>query len=360
MSSLLTAFIASLFLTFLIIHSRLSHENHSGDMADAGIQKLHLVTIPRVGGIGIFFGLIAGLTLHIISTPYESITWQLPLIASIPFAIGLSEDISKKVGVRIRLMAVAISACLASYFLDLKISSIDIAGIDYLLSFPGLTIAITVFAITGLTNSYNIIDGLNGLSSMTGMLAASCLAYLAYRLGDTTLLFLSLVLLAAILGFFILNYPRGHIFLGDGGAYLIGFWIAILSICLSYKHTQVSPWFALLINAYPVTETLFTIYRRSFYKNSSAMDADRLHLHSLIYRRILHSHALKTENKFIGKNSKAAPYLWIINLITLVPAILWWDKTGMLIGAFIIYFTVYLWLYKKIISFQTPKWLLFK
>lgn len=360
MSSLLTTLITSLFLTFLIIHSRLSHENHSGDMTGSGIQKLHLVTIPRVGGIGIFFGLIAGVSLHIISAPYESIAWQLPLLASVPFAIGLSEDISKKVGVRVRLMAVVISGYLASYFLDLKISSIDIAGIDYLLSFPGLAIAITVFAITGLTNSYNIIDGLNGLSSMTGMLAASCLAYLAYRLGDSTLLFLSLALLAAILGFFILNYPRGHIFLGDGGAYLIGFWIAVLSIWLTCTHTQVSPWFALLINAYPVTETLFTIYRRSFYKNSSAMDADRLHLHSLIYRRIFHPHAGKNNNAWINTNAKSAPYLWIINLITLVPAILWWDKTGILIGAFILYFTVYLWLYIKIVSFQIPKWLFCK
>lgn len=359
MSSLILTFLISFLITFLAIHFQHLHQKHTGDVSNSGIQKFHLDTIPRIGGLGIFMGLSAGIILRLQSVSYDPIAWILPLVACIPFFIGLSEDITKKIGVRLRLLTVLIASFLASHYLDLQIRNMGIPGTDYLLTIPALAIPITLFAITGLTNAYNIIDGINGLSSMVGILAAACLAYLGYLLGDGVLLFLSLILVAATLGFFIINYPRGLIFLGDGGAYLIGFWVAILSIWLTSRHPQVSPWFVLLINAYPITETLFTIYRRSIYRKSHAMNADRLHLHSLIYRRILHTNTPKSELDLININAKTAPYLWILNSVTLVPALLWWDKTVVLVLFFILYFLLYVWLYARIISFRIPRWLSF-
>ena len=356
MASLISAFLVSFLLNFLIIHFRSVHQNHTGDTSNSGIQKFHLNTIPRIGGLSIFMGLCASIFLRLQSVSYDPIAWLLPLLTSIPFAIGLLEDITKKIGVRLRLLAVLIAAFLASHYLDLQIPKMGIPGIDYLLTIPALAIPITLFAITGLTNAYNIVDGLNGLSSMIGMLAASSLAYMGYLLGDGALLFLSLILVAATMGFFIMNYPRGSIFLGDGGAYLIGFWIAILSIWLTSRHAQVSPWFVLLINAYPITETLFTIYRRSIYRKTHAMSADRLHLHSLIYRRILHTNTPKSELDLIYANAKTAPYLWTLNAVALVPALLWWDKTVVLVPSYIFYLLIYLWIYQRIIKFRIPKW----
>ena len=356
MASLISAFLVSFLLTLFIIYFQSAHEDHTGDLSNSGIQKFHLNTIPRIGGLSIFMGLCAGITVRLQSVSYDPIAWLLPLVACIPFAIGLSEDITKKIGVYQRLLTVLMAALLACHYLDLQISKIGIPGIDYLLTMPALAIPITLFAIVGLTNAYNIIDGLNGLSSMIGMLATSCLAYLGYLLGDGVLLFLSLIFVAAILGFFIINYPRGLIFLGDGGAYLIGFWIAILSIWLTSRHAQVSPWFVLLINAYPITETLFTIYRRSIYKKTYPMSADRLHLHSMIYRRIFHTHTPKSELDLINANAKTAPYLWILNAVALAPALLWWNESLVLAPSYILYFLLYLWLYRRIISFQTPKW----
>jgi len=358
MPSLIVAFILSLLTTFLIIYFRDAHEKHTGDVSSLGIQKFHFNTIPRIGGLSIYIGLTAGIALRLQFASYGPSAWILPLLSSIPFAIGLSEDITKKMGIYTRLVLIIVSAYLACYYLGIKIPKVGIVGIDLLLSVPIFATSITLFAITGLTNAYNIIDGINGLSSMVGMLAASCLAYLGFILGDSELLFLSLVLVAAILGFFILNYPRGLIFLGDGGAYLIGFWNAVLCIWLTYQHNQVSPWFALLVNAYPITETLFTIYRRAIYRKSHAMRADRLHLHSLIYRRVLHTSTPQTEMELINANAKTAPYLWILSSVTLAPALLWWDQTAILVIFFIIYLMIYLWLYKRIICFRIPKWLL--
>ena len=163
---------------------------------------------------------------------------------------------------------------------------------------------------------------------------------------------------AAILGFFVWNYPRGLIFLGDGGAYLIGFWIAIISIMLVSRHGNVSPWFALLVNGYPILETLFTIYRRKMHQGKSPGQPDGIHFHSLIFRRVLSigKGGIKQDDWFT-KNARTSPYLWVLTSMAIIPAILWWQSTPILVGFFALYILSYTWLYKRIVSFRTPRWL---
>ena len=287
------------------------------------------------------------------------IEWMLPLLSMIPLAIGLLEDVTKNLGAKTRLALITISALLTVLYLNLHISTVSIWGLDALLLIPAVSTATAVFAIVGLTNAYNIIDGVNGLASMIGVLASLSLGYVGYLLGDPALIQLSFSLVAALLGFFILNYPRGLIFLGDGGAYLIGFWIAALSIWTCVNDREVSPWFALLISAYPIIETIFTIFRRLLYKKTNVLAPDRLHLHSLIYRRTFYTQTPQNEAEFILGNAKTAPYLWVLNGITLVPAVLWWDKTSVLMAFFALYLVCYLWLYQRFVRFNKPKWFSF-
>ncbi len=91
----------------------------------------------------------------------------------------------------------------------------------------------------------------------------------------------------SIFGFFIWNWPYGKIFLGDAGAYFIGFMIGMLSVLLVVRNHEVSAWFPLVLVIYPVMETLFSIYRRYIVHKISPGQPDRLHLHSLVYSRIL-------------------------------------------------------------------------
>lgn len=183
------------------------------------------------------------------------------------------------------------------------------------------------------------------------------LAYIGFLFQDVAILSLSLIMMGAILGFFIWNYPRGLIFLGDGGAYLIGFWIATLSVLLIARHPSISPWFALLINAYPILETLFTIYRRKIHQGKSPGLPDGIHFHTLIYRRILNSATVKSKFDLLDANARTAPYLWVLSSFAVVPAILWWQSTPTLI-AFALLFTIsYVWLYTKIVRFKTPGWM---
>jgi UDP-GlcNAc:undecaprenyl-phosphate GlcNAc-1-phosphate transferase len=357
MISLLTAFFASFITTLLIIRFKHLHGQFSGDHDLSGPQKFHTGSVPRIGGISIAVGLLAATLMHLQSNPAPAFEMILLLCAIPTFAIGLTEDFIKVVSIRMRLLFVALAAGLAVHYLGAQIPRLHIPGIDYLLSIPFVAIVFTVFAITGLSNAYNIIDGFNGLSSMVGIITLLGLAYVRFVVGDTLISYLSLMMVSSIMGFFIWNYPRGLIFLGDGGAYLIGFWIGVLSVLLVARHPSISPWFALLINAYPILETLFTIYRRKIHQGKSPGQPDAIHFHTLIYRRILNPAIAKSKHDWLSANSMTAPYLWILSCFSIVPALFFWRSSLLLFICTLFFSFFYLFLYKRIISFKIPFWL---
>jgi UDP-N-acetylmuramyl pentapeptide phosphotransferase/UDP-N-acetylglucosamine-1-phosphate transferase len=355
MSSLLAAFLSSFIATLLIIRFKHLHQRFSADSDFSGPQKFHTSAVPRIGGISIAVGLFIATLFRLknaSSPPIEIIL----LVCAIPtFAIGLTEDLTKKVSVRLRLLFTAIAAGLLVYLVPLQITRLDIPYIDLLLTFPIVGALLTIFAITGLANAYNIIDGFNGLASMVGVITLLAIAYVGFSLADPLIMHMSLIMAAAILGFFIWNYPRGLIFLGDGGAYLIGFWIASLSILLTYRHQEISPWFALLINSYPIVETLFTIYRRRIHQGKSPGQPDGIHFHTLIYRRIMMNN--RHDDDIFSANAKTAPYFWVLAGMGIIPAVLWWQSTPILMGACLLFTVSYVWLYASIVKFKTPRWL---
>ena len=355
MSGLLAAFLFSFVATLLIIRFKHLHQHFSSDSDFSGPQKFHTSAVPRIGGISIAVGLFVA-TLFKLKNPSSPPIEIILLVCAIPtFAIGLAEDLTKKVSVRLRLLFTAIAAALLVYLVPLQITRLDIPYVDLLFTLPIFGAVLSIFAITGLANAYNIIDGFNGLASMVGVITLLAIAYVGYVLVDPLIIHMSLIMAAAILGFFIWNYPRGLIFLGDGGAYLVGFWIASLSILITYRHQEVSPWFALLINSYPIVETLFTIYRRRIHQGKSPGLPDGIHFHTLVYRRILMNGP--QVNNIFSANARTAPYFWILAGMAIIPAVLWWQSTPILMGACLLFVASYVWLYSSIVKFKTPKWL---
>ena len=140
-------------------------------------------------------------------------------------------------------------------------------------------------------NAINIIDGFNGLASGIILLILLSFAITSYTHGNMTILYIILTTLGTTVAFLILNFPRGKIFLGDGGAYLLGFIVSIIGIFLASKYESVSPWYILAIFIYPVWEVLFSIGRKLFI-GLSPMQPDSKHLHMLVYRQITHNNSL--------------------------------------------------------------------
>lgn len=363
MYALFSAFLCALVTSALIIRYKSLHQHLSGDFILSGPQKFHEFSVPRIGGLAIFIALIPATVIRISQDITSGYFLATLLLCSIPaFLAGLAEDLSKRVGILIRLLGTTISAYLVGDIFNAWISSLDILGIDYLLSLPYVSIVITVVALSGLSNAFNIIDGFNGLASMVGVITLLAIAYVCFRVGDITLLICALAMIGAIAGFFFWNYPRGLIFLGDGGAYLIGFWIGALSVLLVARNSLVSPWFAFLVNAYPIFETLFSMWRRKVHQGKNPGMPDGAHFHTLIYRRIMRwaqpnimMNAAEGSKHYA--NAKTSPYLWLLSSFAVFPAILFWQHTWTLQIFALLFCVSYVWIYRSIVQFKTPFWL---
>ena len=378
----MVGFLFSFFVSFLlcnfIIYSKESHGGLTGDHDLYGPQKFHSGSVPRIGGLGIAVGVSLGIvSREIIQQNGIGIEEYLLISACPVFFVGLVEDLTKRAGITVRAAFTALGAFISALLMNSLIHRIDISVLDTLLAVPTFSLIITVFAITGVANAYNIIDGFNGLSSMVGMIALLALGYLGVTLQDSEIAFLSFVMAGAILGFLVWNYPRGLVFLGDGGAYLIGFWIAVLSVLMVSRHAEVSPWFALMINGYPILETLFTIYRRWIHQGKNPGHPDGIHFHSLIYRRLLNRRGMNTisasspdseagsvnhsakplDGMTFNANARTSPYLWLLSSLSVIPAVLWWHTTWVLMICALLFTLFYLWLYTSIVRFKTPKWM---
>ncbi len=292
---------------------------------------------------------------------HDGFGWLL-LLSTLPaFAGGLAEDLTKRVGPFPRLMATFFAAMVGFFVLGARLTHLDMIFADVLLAYWPLSLLLTVFAVGGVANAVNIIDGYNGLSGMVSIFIFLAIAYVAFKVGDSSLLGLSFAMAGSLAGFLAWNYPRGLIFAGDGGAYLVGFVIAELSVLLVTRNHQVSPWFPLLLVIYPVFETLFTIYRRRFLRGVSPGLPDALHLHTLIYRRLVRwmigSAVLEHRTR---RNSLTSPYLWVLASLSVIPATLFWDKTEVLMACVVAFVLIYVHLYRMIIRFKTPRWMVVK
>lgn len=359
---LLIPFAIAAAMTLYVVHSSTRHGHLSADHDLSGPQKFHARPVPRVGGVGIFVGLAGMVIAAVLMGHADAKLGGLLLLCGLPaFVAGLVEDLTKKVSPGKRLLATAVSAGLGCWLLGAMITRTDIPGLDLIVATTvGATVA-TIFAVAGVANSVNIIDGFNGLSSMCVSLMLLAFAYVAYQVGDIELALWSLAGVGAILGFFVWNYPAGLIFLGDGGAYFMGFFLAEIGILLISRHSEVSPLFALMVCIYPVFETLFSIYRRRVLRDASPGEPDGIHLHSLIYRRLMRWAVGARDARIVTRrNSMTAPYLWTLCLSSLGPALLFWDSTPWILACMALFGIVYVALYWRIVRFRTPKWMVFR
>ena len=276
------------------------------------------------------------------------------------FVGGLTEDLSKAVSPKVRIGFMLFAILYAVYVSHSKplIRHLAQHHLNYVLTMDVFAILLTCFAVLGISNAYNLIDGFNGLSTTAAIINIAGLAYLSAMVGDTTFLFLSLSLIAAILGFLIFNFPYGKIFLGDGGSYSMGFMISLISLNLAekYHHNYViSPYAVLLLAVYPFTETLFSIFRRKFVNKTRAMEPDNLHLHQLVFER-----CVPRSLSLLKRNSKVMPIMLMFMLPQLLLVIFFYNEHWIMLCGIVFYVIFYVYMYMRLAKFKTPRWMILK
>ncbi len=330
----------------LLVTTKGWHGKYSID-GTVGVQKFHKAPTPRIGGIAIAAGLAAALLLSQGSA--SPLLGQL-LIAGLPaFAAGLAEDFTKKVGVRTRLAATMSSALLAFFLTGYTLTHLELPGIDPWFAFLPLSLAFTIFAVAGVANAVNIIDGFNGLAGGTLVICFSALGMIAAQAGDFQLAQLCAITAVVVVGFLVVNFPFGKLFLGDSGAYLLGFLLAWTAVMLPMRNPVVSVWAPLLVCGYPVIETIFSILRRLM-SSCHPGHADCSHCHSLIKIGIVRRH-FSGLPQFM-RNSLVSPFCWSFALVPAGLGVAFSGRTELLaaslVGCFALYSMFYFFLVWKL------------
>jgi len=331
MQSYATLFFVSFTLCLIIILSSGYGFSRRGDTDQAAVQSAHSGFVPRVGGLAIYISilvLIPFLSFGFIplSVVFDLDAEQLTLLilsAAPVFAVGLAEDLGYDMSPKARLFASIVSSLIAIILFKTWLERLGIPGLDALLTFAPFGIMFTIFATVGVVNAFNLIDGLNGLSSYVTISVAFSLSSIAFNAGNMQISIFLVLFVAAVLGFLALNFPMAKIFLGDGGAYALGHLLVWSAIVLIDSASEISPFAILLVFFWPVADTGLAIWRR--WKLGNPTDRpDRLHFHQLTMRFL--------EIRFFGRDRrKFANPLAAIILIPFISApqilgVLFWDN----------------------------------
>jgi UDP-GlcNAc:undecaprenyl-phosphate/decaprenyl-phosphate GlcNAc-1-phosphate transferase len=272
-------------------------------------RKVHDRPIPRLGGVAIFvsFTLMVFLTLSpfgFVSNPFVSVGkhWWTGYLAaaSIIMVLGIFDDL-RPLGARVKFLTQALAACTAMFF-GYVINRLDLPwGISINLGM--WSIPVTLLWIVGLTNAFNLIDGLDGLANGVALISSLTLMGIALLGQNAELALICSALAGCLLGFLPYNFHPASIFLGDSGSLFLGFTLAVLSITTSQKSTvAVSILIPVLAFGLPIMDALLAMIRRFlramhvwettgqgtyrvfFMRGKAMFVADRDHIHHRLMR----------------------------------------------------------------------------
>lgn len=255
-----------------------------------GGRRIHAGKIPSMGGIAIVFATFVGLFAWLSFDQIVETRYFLVALA-IMFSVGLRDDLIELTAVQ-KLIGQSIPAFFVIVMADIRISSLygfmGIYEIPYLIS-----VGITFFAILALTNSFNLIDGADGLAGSLSLVTLSILGFWFYTAGMISYSLISFTLVGGILAFLVFNWHPAKIFMGDTGSLSVGFCLTVLVILFVDKTGLMAPWEGLKLNApfsaglafliVPVYDTVRIFIKRT--KNGkSPLKPDKSHVHHFLLR----------------------------------------------------------------------------
>jgi UDP-GlcNAc:undecaprenyl-phosphate/decaprenyl-phosphate GlcNAc-1-phosphate transferase len=273
------AFIGSFLGVVLITPMVIKLAPKIGAVDQPNNRKVHVKPMPRIGGLAIFIGVIIG---YFISGVYFIPITAISIGGIVILLLGIMDDL-KTLSAKTKLIVQCIAAATVLFSgLIIEVVHIPVLGTFHIgfLSYP-----LTLLWIVSITNSINLIDGLDGLATGVSAIILITIGSLAF-IHDKDLIFtFCVILLGSLLGFLVHNFHPAKIFLGDMGALFIGYSISVISLLGLYKSvTLFSIFVPLLLLGVPLFDTLFAIIRRSV-NQTGIMSPDKNHLHHRLMKK---------------------------------------------------------------------------
>lgn len=247
-------------------------------------RKTHKAPVPTMGGIGIFLGLMTSVLL---SSDFKQQCVTLLVSITIMTITGVIDDAKNlRASVKFIIQLMVALLLVKSGFVIPEL--FGVFGIHHI---PlGLQYALSIIAITGIVNAFNLIDGIDCLAGGLGLISCVLFSVLFYRAGEMPFFYLSVSLLATLLAFLRYNFNPAKIFMGDTGSLLLGTMMAAFSLkyltLISWQtspenSTLQSPGLIVALIAIPVFDTL-RVFAQRLLRGHSPFKADRIHIHHIL------------------------------------------------------------------------------
>ena len=292
-TSLLIIFIIAFILTFILVPIAKKIGINLGIFDSLNARKVKKIKLVRIGGLAIFLGFFLSVLgfafshhiLKFLIIDYRELLFLL-VLSLFFFLIGIFDDILSLSPLK-RLLFSFVLAYFAWNF-GINLNNIDISFLNFgfkIIIFPNyLSLIFTLIWLVGVTNAINWIDGLDGLASGCAVIMSSTFGIIALQNNDYEYALISFALAGSCFAFLNFNFKPAKILMGDGGAYFIGFTLALLSLLVAKNNQNVLDFrVPLLTLFYPLVDMLRVMIVR-FIKKKSLIYPDTNHLHHLLIR----------------------------------------------------------------------------
>jgi UDP-N-acetylmuramyl pentapeptide phosphotransferase/UDP-N-acetylglucosamine-1-phosphate transferase len=292
------ALLLSLFATVVLL--RLGVRGRPAGSHGAPVSGLAAVVGVCVGWLG--------MSPMPLSSSSDVLLAALPCVALPVFLAGLAVDFWRPVALRWRVLASVLVSALALAWLGASM----------------LAVAVGAAFLASLTHAMAVVDRRNGAAAMCTLLMLASIAYVSSVVGDTGLAASAMVVIGAVLGLSFFSFQANLASLGRSGSSWLGFVTAALALLLVHRNAQVSGLFVLLVCAHPLLEAAWAWHRL----RKGAADAEGP---SLVYLRLVRwATGNAPDRRQSTRDNGVAPHLWMLSIVGLAPAVLWWqDPTAL-------------------------------
>ena len=315
---------------FLLIFKKYNHKILIDDQFKKP-QAFHNSPTPIIGGLSIF---LSFLLVYLYLFLFQNIIYYEYISFSILFfLLGLADDLKINLRPKMRLgLMISFLVLLINY----NNFYIEKTGVEILNNWLDESNIFSVLFIglcfLFIINGANLIDGYNGLLGFHSLIIILNLFFVNYINENYNLAFLLLSSTLIFLVFIVFNFPKAKLFLGDGGSYLLGIFLAISAIKTSILNPMVSPFYFCILLSYLFFEVFFSFIRKLLIKRTSPLLPDQEHLHMLVYKKLY-----KKNKKKLKSNYSVSIIINSVYLLSIIPGIFFMNN-----GMFCKYYSVIL------------------
>ena len=322
LGKIIIIFILSIFFFYLIIKKNYFLHEIYLDKDYLKPQSFHKTPTLRIGGVII---LILSIFYLFFFNEKNNFSYSIILLGTSFFLIGFFDDLKFKFRPEIRLLFMFLFSFLIIYLLEIKIYYLQFKFLEEIINYNKISQTLFIcFCLLFIINGSNFIDGFNGLLAIQYLIILSFLYLLVYKIDNINYLknYISFSILICF-SFLIFNFPKGKIFLGDGGAYFLGTNLSLIIIEVNKLSllTKSSPFLFACLLFYIFFEVFFSFFRKVFFKKKSPLHPDAEHLHMLLFY-----HINKKINNLSKSNYLTAAIVNIVYFLLVTPLFFIYDN----------------------------------